>query len=263
MAYRRSIARADAVLASGPASAERLRGYSVRQDRLRILPPAVPVPEAIPERAEARNAIGLDAAARSLLCVSRLTALGDTERKTEIVVDLVRALSALPPDVVLVVVGDGPGRPAVEDEVQRLAVGDRVRLVGARPFDELPSFFAASDLYAYPDQLDRARLAVLDAQAAGRPVVAMSTPSAALIVDDRRTGVLARDLTEFGEALTELLDDRSRRDSMGAAAREYVKESHSIEVRATQIEAFLGGQPIAAAEMQDGRERSATVEGSS
>src|SRR5688572_14088863 len=52
MAYRRSLARADAVLVSGPASAERLRAYSVPQERLRILPPAVPVPEAIPERAE-------------------------------------------------------------------------------------------------------------------------------------------------------------------------------------------------------------------
>jgi glycosyltransferase involved in cell wall biosynthesis len=244
-AYRRSLARADAVIATRPASAAGLHRRGVPTRRVWVLPPAVPLWDPMPERIEARRRLGLDEDAVILLCISRFTGQREAkERKTEIVVDLVRVVRGLAADVVLVLVGEGPGRTVVEEEVRRLDAPNRFRLVGAQPYAELKWFFAACDVYAYPDQLDRPRLTVLEAQACGRPVVVMKTPSAALTVDDGRTGLLASDLEEFRRALDALASDRPRCEAMGLAAREYVASFHSIEVRARQIEALLDGHDV-------------------
>lgn len=244
-AFRRSLARADAVVATRPSGVDALRRLGAASDRVLVLPPAVPLCDQLPERSEARRRLRLPNDGALVLCVSRLTGADEaSERKTEIVVDLVRAVVDLPHDVVLVIVGDGPGRRVVEEEVARLDARERVLLVGARPYEELKWFFAACDVYAYPDQLDRPRLAILDAQSCACPVVTMKTPAAALTVDAGRTGILAGDLVEFRDALAALTRDRLRCEAMGRAAREYVAGCHSIDVRAQQLEGLLDGRGL-------------------
>jgi glycosyltransferase involved in cell wall biosynthesis len=183
-----------------------------------------------------------------VLCVGRLTVRGDSRRKpkkTDTILNLVAAAAGLSPEVLVVVVGDGPGRPRVEDEVVRLGLEGRVRLAGRIEHDDVRCFYAACDIFAYPSVVDRPWLAALEAQACGRPVVTMRTRSAELTVKAGRTGLLAQDLDEFGSQLGTLVQDRTRCESMGEAAREYVATHHSVEKRIDQIEELLaaeGGQ---------------------
>jgi phosphatidylinositol alpha-1,6-mannosyltransferase len=175
------------------------------------------------------------------LVVSRFT--GDdeaSERKTETVLKLLDVFCALPPSSLLLIVGDGPGRPRIESAIAAQGLEDRVRLVGAVAHDDLKWYFAASDIYAYPDLLDRPRLSVLEAQASGRPVVALRNGSAELTVEAGRTGLLADDMDEFRSQLAALVADRAQSAAMGEAARRYVLERHSIDVRAGQLEELLG-----------------------
>jgi len=238
-AHRLSLSRADRVIAARPANGERLRRHGVAERRLATLPPAVPIRPFVPAQREARLRLGLPVEASIVLCVSRLTEPGAKDQKTEIVLKLLDSVFETPDrGRVVVIVGDGPGRAVVEERAA--AIGEEsVRLFRPVPNEDLSWFFAASDVYAYPDSRDQPRLSVLEAQACGRPVVTMRSPSAELTVEDGKTGILARDLDDFGRQLSALAADKGRCETMGRAARDYVARSHSIEVRAKQIEAEL------------------------
>jgi len=246
LVHRRSLARADEVAAARPKSADSLLSFGVPKERLCILPPAVKAGDWMFSREEARRRLGLPQEAPIILCVSRLTGPRDDGKpwKTESVLELLDALAlaALPPDAVFVLVGDGPGRQRVEEKVAKLKLHGKVRLVGSVPHDDLEWFYAACDFFAFPDQQDFPRLAMLEAQACGRSVVTMHTRSAELTVDAGRTGLLAKDLEEFQAHLSALALDRARCESMGKGGPEYIAKFHSIETRVRQIEDLLLGR---------------------
>jgi glycosyltransferase involved in cell wall biosynthesis len=238
-AYRRSLRRADWVTATRPDTAERLRRRGVPADRLSVLPPAVAAPDRVPTQREARQRLGLPREEPVVLCISRFTPPGSKDRKTEIVLQLLDSMAALPERALLLIVGDGPGRAEIEARAAKVSPEGRVRLFSAVPNDELVWFYAACDVYAYPDLVDLPRLAVLEAQACGRPVLALRTPSAELTVADGRTGILATDLDDFARQLSALTGDRPRSKRLGRAARDYFASCHSIDSRAEQIERAL------------------------
>ena len=241
-AHRRSLSRADKMSVDRPQNAARLRSVGVAEERLCTLPPAVRMWDWLPTREEARHHLGLPAATPVILCVSRFTLPRKTDgrpQKAAMLVDLVAAVAPMAADVILVLVGDGPGRQQVEAEAARLKPKGRVRLVGHVP--DVRWFYAACDIFAYPYLLDRPWVAVLEAQACGRPVVTMQTDSANLITVEGRTSLLAKDLEEFQVHLAALAKDRARCEEMGKAAQEYVAEFHSMETRVRQIENLLLG----------------------
>lgn len=240
-AHRRSLLAADAVGVLRPRSARRLEKMGVAPDRIRVLPPMVPMPAANMAREEARRSLELPLDVPVVVCVSRFSPRRKDGRpgKTQGVLELVRSMAEVPPETVCVIVGDGEGRAQVEAERARLGLVERVRLAGAVPNGDVHRYYAASDVFAYPYDLDRPWLSALEAQASGRPVVTMRTGSAETTVDDGRTGLLAADVHEFRTRLAELLRNRERCEAMGQAAREYVMSHHSLEVRVRQLESML------------------------
>jgi glycosyltransferase involved in cell wall biosynthesis len=239
-AHRRSLSRADKVSVYRPRSGARLRSVGVAEERICTLPPAVRIWDWLPTRKEARQHLGLPAATPVILCVCRFTLPRTRDgrpQKAAMLVDLVAAVAPIAADVILVLVGDGPGRQQVEAEVAKLKLQERVWLVGQVP--DVRWFYAACDIFAYPYLLDRPWVAVLEAQACGRPVLTMQTDSANLITVEGRTSLLAKDLAEFQGHLAALAKDRVRREQMGKAAGEYVAEFHSMETRVKQIENLL------------------------
>lgn len=113
-----------------------------------------------------RAELGLPADAPLVGAVGRLVPIKDVPL-------LVRAfarVAARRPDAHLVLVGDGPERPAVEDAVRARGLGGRVRLLGWR--HDLPGIYADLDLLAVSSRNEGTPLAVIEAFAAGVPVVA-------------------------------------------------------------------------------------------
>ena len=245
-AHKRSVRAADVVGVFRPRSGARLAALGVAPERIALLPPMVAMPPSTVSREEARRSLSLPPDAPIVLCVSRLTGTKRDGRpgKTEGVLELVRSAQGLPANAMCVVVGDGRGRVEVEAERERLGLGERVQLVGAVPNEHIDLYYAACDVFAYPYSLDRPWMAVLEAQAAGRPVVTMRTGSGEATVDDGKTGLLAEDEADFRACLAELLRDPDRCTSMGAAARDYVRRNHSLAVRIDQLEAALSGEAI-------------------
>ncbi|MBK9180786.1 MAG: glycosyltransferase family 4 protein [Acidimicrobiales bacterium] len=83
------------------------------------------------------------------------------------------ALAAEDPTAEHWIVGDGGERSHLEAEAARLGVADRVRILGWRPRAELPALLAQLDVVLHPSLHDQFAFSVLEAMAAGRPVVAL------------------------------------------------------------------------------------------
>jgi glycosyltransferase involved in cell wall biosynthesis len=243
-AHRRSLLVADAIGVYRPRSAARLESMGVAPDRIVVLPPMVAMPTVRISQEEARRSLDLPLDEPVVVCVSRFSGRRTDGRpgKTEGVLELIRSMTQVPQNALCVIAGDGEGRAEVAEERARLDLEERVRLTGAVPNRDIHRYYAASDVFAYPYDLDRPWLSGLEAQASGRPVVTMRTGSAEATVEDGRTGLLAANVAEFRAQLAELLSNRERCERMGRAAREYVATHHSLEVRIRQLEALLEGK---------------------
>jgi glycosyltransferase involved in cell wall biosynthesis len=144
----------------------------------------------------------------------------------------------------LLVVGDGPARAEIEAALERAAPG-RVRFAGAVPEAALPGFYAAADLMVWPAVREAYGLAMLEAQAAGLPVVAGREGGVAEVVRDGVTGILTapRDPAAFAEATERLLRAPGQRQAMGEAAVRFVAQERSLAQAAATLRAALAAAP--------------------
>ena len=139
----------------------------------------------------------------------------------------------------LLVAGDGPARDQVTAALAR--VEGRMRLVGCLEESAVPELLAASDLYVWPAIGEAYGLAILEAQAAGLPVVAGQTGGVGDIVAHGVTGLLVPvgDVAAFSAGTASLIDDQSRRARMGEAARRKVAASHDLAAAGRRLDAVL------------------------
>lgn len=133
-------------------------------------------------------------------------------------------------DLQLLIVGHGEDEPELVASIERLALEDRVRLLGWR--DDVPALLASVDFLCLPSRWEGMPYAVLEAMAAGLPVVATRVDGARDLVVDGETGFLANvgSVDSLGAALaraTELTpEDRSR---CGVAARTRLETEYTVE----------------------------------
>lgn len=238
--HRHSLAQSDWIAAYHPNSRDDLLRHGLPEQRVLLMPPAVCPWRQTPTMREARQRLRLPIDGAVLFCASRFPHADEGDAgKMEMLLDLVDASTALRSDALLLIAGDGPGRATIERAIASLPNRPAVRLVGAVNHDEMPWYYAACDFFAYPHPVDRPWLAVLEAQACGRPVVTMRTRSAELTLRDGITGLLASDAEEFRQAIGTLAANRRQAQSLGRAAAGYVAENHSLDVRLDQIERLL------------------------
>ena len=116
----------------------------------------------------------------------------------------------------IAVVGDGPAR----DSCLAGLDPDRLLHLGERDPEDLASLYAAADLLVWPAINEAYGLSLLEAQAAGLPVVAGRSGGVPEVVADGETGLLAPagDASAFAISIRNLLEDPDRRSAMAAAA---------------------------------------------
>lgn len=184
-------------------------------------------------RLPAREAFGIPAAARVVGTVGRLNEI----KRQDLLLRAVGGLGPAYADVRVLLVGDGPERGALEALAGALGLGPRVHFAGfqAAPERLLP----AMDVFALTSRLEGLPLALLEAWAAGRPVVASAVGGVPQAVRDGETGLLFAngDQPGLARALARLLDDPGLRGRLGAAGRAVVRERYSLDRMAAEYEA--------------------------
>lgn len=126
------------------------------------------------------------------------------------------------------IAGEGETRKAVAERIDRLGLGDQVRMLG---FTEEPErVLAELDVALVPSLSEGFGMAVLEAQAAGVPVVASSTGGIPELVHDGASGLLVPpgDAAALASAIERLLDDEGLRGRLAAEGRR-AAEAHSLD----------------------------------
>lgn len=222
-----ALARADAVLSLNPADDGGVLPHLDRPDRLfRLLPFLDIGPAHAADRSRSRTGIaarfGVPDDAPWLLAVAMMRE-GDKLASYRMLGEALRALGDR--QWRLIAAGDGPARDAVA-----AALGPRAHLVGALEPDDLTRLYAGADLLVWPAVNEAFGMALLEARAAGLPVVAGDQGAVATIVEDGRSGLVVTPPTAEGvaAAVAALLDNPARRAAMAAYARESTAAKHGL-----------------------------------
>ena len=238
----RAIARAQTILSVTPEDEEGVRPLVGNRACLHRLAPFLDLaPYRSLDRAAARRALAaslpLDPDRLWLLTVAMMRP-GDKLASYRL---LGRSLGLIAePPWQLLVVGDGDARAPVEEALAPIGKG-RTVFAGARAEHALPEIYAACDLYAWPAYNEAFGMAMLEAQAAGLPVVAGNWRGVSEVVADGETGVLTprHDDVAFAEAVVELCANAGKRRGMGEAAAARVRERHGLETAAATLQRAL------------------------
>lgn len=225
-----SLRRASAVVAVSRSVATRLLESGVVPDhRLRVIhngiePRRFGADRGGLSRAEARYSLGVDGHARVVLVPAVLR----EGKGHEVLLATLPGLRKRVPEVRVLFAGDGEREADLRRVARDRAVEDVVRFLGFRT--DMPTLLAAADVVVLPSLAEALPTVLLEAAAAGRPVVATRIGGIPEVVVHGRTGLLVpvRDEAALHRAVLALLrdDDRSRR--MGREARARADERFSI-----------------------------------
>jgi len=131
----------------------------------------------------------------------------------------------------------------------RDALDDSVQLLGSRAPEDMPAAFAEADVFCLPSWWEAMPLSVLEAMAAGLPVVASDVGDVGRAVVDGTTGFVVpkQDPHKLADALAPLLKDADLRARMGDEGRDLVERRFSSDVTAASVSALYAElRPVSA-----------------
>lgn len=216
---RRQCEALEGVVVPSVAMAERLRQYGV-QAPLEILPTGIPTAHfAQGDRARFRAQHGLAPARPVALYVGRVA----HEKNIGFLLHALQHARQRLPELCLVITGEGPARPDLERQVRTLGLCDNVRFLGYLDRRQaLPDAYAGADLFVFASRTETQGLVLLEAMAAGLPVLALAVMGTRdILAPERGCRIGPEEPGAFGAAMAELLATPERLQSLARAAQEY------------------------------------------
>lgn len=170
--------------------------------------------------------------------VTRFQAIKDPLMLVEAFITARQQLDAAQTDLRLVMLGDGPLKPAAEQRLSDAGLQRESWLPGMR--DDVPGLMRAFDIFALSSKREGISNTVLEALATGLPVVATRTGGNPELVDDGKTGALVAPEApdELAAALVDYANDVPRRQAHGKAARTRAEKDFSLEAMAASYAAL-------------------------
>ncbi len=183
-------------------------------------------------RGEVRESLDLPAESPVIGTIGRLV----PEKAYDVFIDSLSEITKRHPRVTVLVVGDGPLRPALEAQVRERALDNNVRFLGVRR--DIPALLSAMDVFVLPSISEGLPMAILEAMAAGKSIVATSVGDVPKLVKDNETGLLVRpgDSIALASAIDFLLSEEERAAELRANAKILVQDSFSSHAMAKQYE---------------------------
>ena len=217
---RRLVASTDAMIAVSESVRRHVAdNIGVDEQRIDVIPNGVDASAFTGvDRSDARRALLLDATRPVVGLIGRIT----EQKGQDDFVEAALAIAVERPEPLFVMVGfaeDAELQQRLRQKIAVFGLSDRIRFLGNR--DDMASVYAALDLVVAPSRWEGFGMMLIEAMAAGRPIVATRVGAIPEIVRDRRTGVLVepRDAQALARAITGMLDDPQRRIAMGEAGQ--------------------------------------------
>ncbi len=215
--------RFDRVVAVSDSVADILEQDGFAGSQLRIIPNGI-------DTGKYRRAAAL-APVEQPVVVGALSRL-QTEKGIDVLVRALPRICDRYPEVQCIVAGDGKERDRLLDLAAELGVADQFHLPGFSP--DIAAFLAGCTIVAHPSRMDGMPLAILEAMAAVRPIVASAVGSIPALLQDGDGGVLVPpdDPDALAEGILLLLENKTLRSRFAAAASASVSERFDARVMA-------------------------------
>lgn len=232
----------DAVVVPSRAIADRLGEYGVTTP-LHIVPTGIPLARfaAAPDdggqaRAAFRAAHGIDPGRPVALYVGRVA----FEKNLDFLLDVAALASESVPDLQLLIAGEGPALPALRDAARARGLAQTVRFLGYLDRQrELPACYAAADAFVFASRTETQGLVLLEAMAAGLPVVALAVMGTVDILGARRGALVPEDNPAcFALELAHLLRDAPLRRRLGEEGRAFAGEWSDVALAARLADVY-------------------------
>ena len=142
------------------------------------------------------------------------------------------------PSTRLLIVGDGPLKPHLEETSRRLGIAAAVDFTGY--LSDVASAYAAMDVFVLPSRYEGMPIALLEVMAMGIPVVGTRVDGIADLIEDAGTGLLVPygDPQALSSAVLRLLSDAALRERICSNARFVVRRDHIRDRMAARFEAL-------------------------
>jgi glycosyltransferase involved in cell wall biosynthesis len=223
--------QADAVIAVSAATADWLAGAArIPGDRLHVIPNGVDLErfnqaDFGARRTDIRRALGFRPDQQLVLMPAALR----EGKGHSVLLDSLPALRARVPSARVLLVGGGELEVSLRLRARQHSNG----VVFLGPRQDMPELLAACDLVVLPSWAEALPTVLIEAAAAGRPVVASRVGGATEVVEDGRTGFLvpSGNVAALVEAMTSLLTDRERARTFGETARRLAYERFTLDLQ--------------------------------
>lgn len=151
-------------------------------------------------------------------------------------------------DLYLLLVGDGPYRAQLEEQVRALHLADRVRFAGMVSPQQVPEYYQLGDLFVSASTSETQGLTYIEALASGLPALCRQDPCLTGVIRDGVNGWQFRDGAEFRTALHRFLCDEELRRELSQGAVETARQEFSSQAFAARVATvyaqILGQTPL-------------------
>ena len=208
--------------------------YHVDEAKIRVVPNGVDPenfkPGVVSE--EIREKYGLDDR-QVVLFVGRLI----PRKGLNYLVEAAKNVVKENPKTAFVIVGNGPLRNQLGTTIEKLNLSGNFRFLGDVDGKALPSLYNCADVFVLPSSQEGQGIALLEAQASGKPVVAFNVTGVAEAVADGKSGFLVErgDSEMLAKSIIDLLSDASLSGKMGAEGREFVMQNFTWDICAEKM----------------------------
>ncbi len=208
--------RCDVVVCPAPSIVTLLRSYGISRP-VAVVNNGIDLTSFEQARSDGlRRRLGISAAAPVAIFAGRLA----VEKNLDFMLAAFGAVTREVADARLLLVGEGADADRLRRVVRSRRLDGRVVFTGRVPYEEIPSYYAASDVFVMTSLTEVRPLAILEAMAAGLPIVAVDASGAADTITSGADGLLAPgDVPAFAQVLSRLLRSADLRHRLGAQAR--------------------------------------------
>jgi glycosyltransferase involved in cell wall biosynthesis len=227
-----ALAMCDRVVCNSRAAADRLAQEGVPERKI------VVIGNGLPDAAfaEASPAIPRNDSVLRVGMIARMNA--EYKRHRNFLAAAARVHARFP-NAEFLLVGDGPLRPELEREADRLGIAPRVRFLGDRR--DVTAVLAAMDVSVLPSASESLSNVILESMAAGVPVVATRVGgNPELLGSDRGVLVMPEDVEALAEGIERMLEDSPRREQLQRRGRAFARANFSMAAMAQRYHELYG-----------------------
>ncbi len=160
------------------------------------------------------------------------------EKNIDFLIKVFHKVSYDEKNIKLIIVGDGVERNKLEELVVEMNLHDKVIFTGGQPRNKVLDAYKQADLFIFASYTETQGLVVLEAMAAGTPVVALGKMGVYdLLNHENAGGIMLEELNEddFAHEIIKVLRDKKLYEKLSKNAIDFVKENYSIEVSVNKI----------------------------